>query len=598
LQSGRFFHVAVLFVVLLLCNVPLIQAQAQASSITKVLICSQVNGYGDYVERSSSINLGEVFYVYVEANVPGTWSSNSQYYLKMQFTLDIADPVGMTTYSDKSKVLEQYVDPSSYTSEWYWSDPVNSSKLVNYINGNYQIKAGLEDFAENTNTSASATFSLQGGFPTETVYTINDSVVLTNEMTSNSAQVQMLRLVEIPNVGSYQTVLDGPRTNIQPQGVTYDDYGNKYILFTGITIAPGSSMTVAATYTVSIKFSKIIGAGSIPLSSLQHLPQENQQYLQPTPYIDSDNPIFTGIANSFKQQSGDVLQLIYRLHNFTAAHLAYDRAAISDSRLRSTYGLDSASTTYIKGIGICTNFSRLLVALLRAAGIPARTVSGWGFLSMLPGVTYSDTISHMWVEAYIPWEGWVPIEPQVPQTLGYSLGSHILFDFSSLERNVSTEGYNDTISPYQFWSWTAQQITSSESFSHITQLSYDSTPSSQYESVTAPTITASLTSISSITAGTTQTGPASVVELALGFLILALPFIVVIAIIGLVVRHRRRRGLPVRSVQSSISSYPTIPTIETPSGIKYCTICGFRLRQNAAFCVKCGAKQGYRRLGS
>jgi hypothetical protein len=69
--------------------------------------------------------------------------------------------------------------------------------------------------------------------------------------------------------------------------------------------------------------------------------------------------------------------------------------------------------------GYCQYFADAMGALLRAAGIPARLVSGYGPGStddaasrpgaVLHTVTTSD--AHIWVEAYFPGHGWVPFEP-------------------------------------------------------------------------------------------------------------------------------------------------------------------------------------------
>jgi hypothetical protein len=69
--------------------------------------------------------------------------------------------------------------------------------------------------------------------------------------------------------------------------------------------------------------------------------------------------------------------------------------------------------------GYCQYFADAMGALLRADGIPARLVSGYGPGTVddsssragaaLHRVTTSD--AHVWVEAYFPGYGWVPFEP-------------------------------------------------------------------------------------------------------------------------------------------------------------------------------------------
>lgn len=69
--------------------------------------------------------------------------------------------------------------------------------------------------------------------------------------------------------------------------------------------------------------------------------------------------------------------------------------------------------------GYCQYFASAMGALLRAAGIPARLVSGYGpgsvdDASSRPGATLhtvSSSDAHVWVEAYFPHYGWIPFEP-------------------------------------------------------------------------------------------------------------------------------------------------------------------------------------------
>ena len=181
---------------------------------------------------------------------------------------------------------------------------------------------------------------------------------------------------------------------------------------------------------------KIIPQGTIPFTALQNLPPEIQKYLQPTQYVDSDNSVLRQTASGFRGKSGDVLELIRVIHNFTANHVIYDHEAfeageVKDPKLLSSYWEDSASSTYTKGKGVCTNFSRLLVALMRAAGIPARTTYGYGMMPTVPYETYTENFEHVWTEVYVPGTGWIPVEPQSPGTFGFSLSSHLLNVWSS-----------------------------------------------------------------------------------------------------------------------------------------------------------------------
>ncbi len=63
--------------------------------------------------------------------------------------------------------------------------------------------------------------------------------------------------------------------------------------------------------------------------------------------------------------------------------------------------------------GVCQDFAHLMIALLRAAGLPARYVSGYIETDSVRGTSglVGATASHAWVEVYMPSGVWVGIDP-------------------------------------------------------------------------------------------------------------------------------------------------------------------------------------------
>ena len=71
---------------------------------------------------------------------------------------------------------------------------------------------------------------------------------------------------------------------------------------------------------------------------------------------------------------------------------------------------DSAPATLESRVGSCVGRSELAVALLRTAGLPARTLHG---LVVLPrkGIGETSFTLHRFVETWIDGLGWVPSDP-------------------------------------------------------------------------------------------------------------------------------------------------------------------------------------------
>jgi hypothetical protein len=71
-----------------------------------------------------------------------------------------------------------------------------------------------------------------------------------------------------------------------------------------------------------------------------------------------------------------------------------------------------------RGHAECRGYAVLFTALCRAADVPARTIWGLSKVPAGPGRPEPFWASHNWSEVYIPGAGWVPVDPQKPETLG------------------------------------------------------------------------------------------------------------------------------------------------------------------------------------
>jgi transglutaminase-like putative cysteine protease len=59
--------------------------------------------------------------------------------------------------------------------------------------------------------------------------------------------------------------------------------------------------------------------------------------------------------------------------------------------------------------GVCQDFAHMLLAMLRLINIPARYVSG--YICPNKSGMRGEGATHAWVEAYIPFYGWLGVDP-------------------------------------------------------------------------------------------------------------------------------------------------------------------------------------------
>jgi len=111
--------------------------------------------------------------------------------------------------------------------------------------------------------------------------------------------------------------------------------------------------------------------------------------LVPSRYAESDR-LFGIAREQFSDCSG--ADLVLRVRDWVAQRTAY---IAGSSRVT-----DGATETYLQRSGVCRDFAHLVVAILRARGVPARLVTAYA-----PGLVPMDF--HAVVEAYVDGAWWV-----------------------------------------------------------------------------------------------------------------------------------------------------------------------------------------------
>ena len=124
------------------------------------------------------------------------------------------------------------------------------------------------------------------------------------------------------------------------------------------------------------------------------------EYLTPTSFTRPDEAVL-GLAAELRAESEPAAALFW-LGTWLREHIEYEPGSTSVST--------TASEVVRSGRGVCQDFAHLGLAVLRAAGIPARYASGYLYPEAAGGV--GDTNqgqSHAWLEA---WAGdWHPLDP-------------------------------------------------------------------------------------------------------------------------------------------------------------------------------------------
>jgi len=142
-----------------------------------------------------------------------------------------------------------------------------------------------------------------------------------------------------------------------------------------------------------------------------------ERYLAASTYVQSDDPEIAKVASEVAGQVSSSLAAARRLELWVFRNVrekGFDR------------GFATAKETLVGRAGDCTEHSVLLCALLRAAGIPSRVVSGVVYVELPSGEPVFAY--HMWTEAYVG--EWVPLDATLGG--GFVDATHLRFAESDL----------------------------------------------------------------------------------------------------------------------------------------------------------------------
>jgi hypothetical protein len=222
------------------------------------------------------------------------------------------------------------------------------------------------------------------------------------------------------------SILLGSSCSPQPTQIVTDKKGNRKGKFTIPELKPRETrvIRIIQDYRVALINYEIqpenIGSCKLQRDTLS-------PYLLPSPGIESDNPLIQAKAREIVGEETNDFYKAKKIFAFLHEYMNYEYKERKNPK-------DKGALWALRtGKGVCEDYADLMVALLRASGIPSRTVAGWmgevkdgsknianrnGYV--IPG--------HMWLEYYLPGYGWIAADP----TYTYLVNGESTVDFDRL----------------------------------------------------------------------------------------------------------------------------------------------------------------------
>jgi transglutaminase-like putative cysteine protease len=189
----------------------------------------------------------------------------------------------------------------------------------------------------------------------------------------------------------------------QPSVEIYTDYfGNKVGIFS--VIRPHTQLTIESVIEV------VIGETMLPDNAMAAETQwDNLQIIQEQiPYMDflfressEAEEEITAVALSMMQETTTPFAVAEQLSAYVYHHFEYKKGITSvETKVDEIWKLKA---------GVCQDFAHVLLVMLRMVGIPARYVSG--YICPKNHELRGEGATHAWVDAYIPFHGWIGLDP-------------------------------------------------------------------------------------------------------------------------------------------------------------------------------------------
>lgn len=189
----------------------------------------------------------------------------------------------------------------------------------------------------------------------------------------------------------------------QPSVEIFTDYfGNKVGIFS--IIKPHSQLTIESIIEVIVQEVQLPANDTAPETQWDNLATIREEF----PYMDfmllehcDCHEEIKAVVQSFNTENITPVAIAEQMSNYVFSNFEYKKGITNiETKVDEIWKIKA---------GVCQDFAHVLLVMLRIVGIPARYVSGY----ICPD---SDELrgagaTHAWVEAYIPFYGWLGVDP-------------------------------------------------------------------------------------------------------------------------------------------------------------------------------------------
>ncbi|MHA1930959.1 MAG: transglutaminase-like domain-containing protein [Promethearchaeota archaeon] len=195
-----------------------------------------------------------------------------------------------------------------------------------------------------------------------------------------------------------------------------DQFNNTYDSFNA-TLGAESSVTLSQHYIIELNDINFQDVNIADIGTYNMSDEIFDLYCNNTePYYERDNLTLIALSDSLVEPTDNPIQKAQKIFNWVSSQLTYNGNLPLQEK--------GALWAYDNLEGDCSEYSSLMITLLRIQGIPARKVTGflvsnnpalrpqignsWNFYATDSG---DNMLGHAWIEYYVPNIGWIACDP-------------------------------------------------------------------------------------------------------------------------------------------------------------------------------------------
>ncbi len=202
----------------------------------------------------------------------------------------------------------------------------------------------------------------------------------------------------VPEDRYHQRILAGPRFSLDPQGIVENQWKQKVARFSLRDIPPGKHLELGMSVDAALHRTRfwILPDKVRSLGTVKK--QIRRQYLANNSKYRINNPVVREAVRQAIGTETNPYWIARKIYQYVLKRLDYNLSG----------GWDPVPLLLERGTGSCSEYTFVLIALCRAAGVPARYVGG---VVTRGDDAFVDNVFHRWAEIYLPGYGWIPVDP-------------------------------------------------------------------------------------------------------------------------------------------------------------------------------------------